>query len=95
MDAVVDPGPQTVDDCQAACCADVACLAYQYTDVDPVTSLPSCIRGLCAQPEDCSVAGCDWTGETGKTGGGAPAKPPPGQPGGAAKGKPGGEWPYT
>ena len=91
MDAVQDPTPQTVDDCQAACCADVACLAYQFTESDPITFSPSCIRGLCAQPEDCSATACDWTGETGKTGGGAPAKPPPGQPGGDHKAAPGGE----
>ena len=87
MDAVPNPTGTDVDSCQKACCDDPACDAYQWTDSDPITFAPSCLTGTCNTPQDCGAnpIPCQWTGEQGKTGGGAPAKPPPGQPGGDAK----------
>ena len=87
MDAVPNPTGVDVDSCQKACCDDPACDAYQWTDSDPITFAPSCLTGTCNTPQDCGAnpIPCQWTGEQGKTGGGAPAKPPPGQPGGDAK----------
>ena len=69
-DAVGNPGPQSSDDCKAACCSDATCQCYQWSD-DPGVVPPACRTGTCLNGQD--SAGIIFQGESGKSGSGKPA----------------------
>lgn len=69
-DAVGNPGPQSSDDCKAACCSDATCQCYQWSD-DPGVVPPACRTGTCLNGQD--SAGIIFQGESGKSGSGTPA----------------------